>query len=145
MQPDRTEKQKMLAGELYWAADTELVAERRRAARLTREYNATTEEEVEQRSHFLQELFGQVGSKIYIEPPFRCDHGSNIYSRKVLPALSSGVRGEGVAVGRSPHATITSMVAIESVCFFHHFFGGDTLFCPCIVCNGDRVVIRDNF
>jgi maltose O-acetyltransferase len=80
MQPEKTEKQKMLAGELYWAADAELVAGRRRAARLTREYNATTEEEMERRSLLLQELFGQVGPKIYIEPPFRCDYGSNIYA-----------------------------------------------------------------
>ena len=38
-----TEKQKMLAGELYLASDPALVLERRRARRLTRLFNQTTE------------------------------------------------------------------------------------------------------
>jgi hypothetical protein len=46
---DKTEKQKMLAGELYRASDSELVAARQSARRLTRLYNSTTEEEIEQR------------------------------------------------------------------------------------------------
>jgi len=44
---DKTEKQKMLAGELYRSTDSELVAERQRARRLTRLYNSTTEQEQE--------------------------------------------------------------------------------------------------
>ena len=76
---DVTEKQKMLAGELYRAADAELVAQRQRARRITRLYNSTTEEEIETRSQLLRELFGGVGASIEIEPPFYCDYGSNIY------------------------------------------------------------------
>ena len=76
----RTEKQKMLAGELYWAADPALVAERKQARTLTRSYNNTTEDELEQRSQILSELFGSVGINIEIEPPFYCDYGSNIYA-----------------------------------------------------------------
>ncbi|MGZ3458370.1 MAG: maltose acetyltransferase domain-containing protein [Archangium sp.] len=38
----RTEKEKMLAGELYVAADPELVAERARARKLLRAYNQLT-------------------------------------------------------------------------------------------------------
>lgn len=75
---NKTEKEKMLAGELYIASDPELVAERLRARRLTRLYNETTEEESEQREELLRELFGQAGGA-FIEPPFRCDYGSNIY------------------------------------------------------------------
>ena len=74
----QTEKQKMLAGELYSAADPELVAERKRARRLTRLYNQTTEEETAEREELLRELLGSVGGRIEIEPPFRCDYGSNI-------------------------------------------------------------------
>lgn len=73
-----TEKQKMLAGELYLAADPELVAERLRARRLTRLYNGTTEEEASRRLEILRELLGGVGARVDIEPPFRCDYGSNI-------------------------------------------------------------------
>ncbi|NEQ21700.1 MAG: sugar O-acetyltransferase, partial [Microcoleus sp. SIO2G3] len=77
---DKTEKQKMLAGELYRAVDSELVAERQRARRLTRLYNSTTEQELETRSQILYELFGAVGANVEIEPPFYCDYGSNIYA-----------------------------------------------------------------
>lgn len=75
---NKTEKQKMLAGELYLATDSELVAARQNANRLTRLYNSTTEQEIERRNQVLLELFGSAGSSINIEPPFYCDYGSNI-------------------------------------------------------------------
>lgn len=75
-----SEKQKMLAGELYLADDPELAAESKRASRLLRMYNATTEEEPDKRRQILQELFAQVGEKITIVPPLHCDYGSNIYA-----------------------------------------------------------------
>lgn len=83
----KTEKQKMLAGELYCAADPDLIKERKRARQLTRLYNSTAEDELEQRdalrhasrSQILQELFGTVGENAEIEPPFYCDYGSNIH------------------------------------------------------------------
>lgn len=75
---EKTEKQKMLSGELYLAEDPELVGENKRASRLLRMYNATTEEQQEQRRQILQELFGKVGNKVSIVPPFHCDYGSNI-------------------------------------------------------------------
>ena len=70
----RTEKQKMLAGELYLAAEPEWVAERKRARRLTRLYNQTTEEQTAEREELLRELLGSVGKRIGIEPPcyFTC-------------------------------------------------------------------------
>lgn len=73
-----TEKEKMLAGELYIANGTELTAERQNARRLTRLYNATAEEEQDYRSELIKELFGSVGAGVYIEPTFRCDYGYNI-------------------------------------------------------------------
>ncbi len=77
---DKTEKEKMLAGELYRSTGSELVAERQRARRLTRLYNSTTEQEQERRSQILFELFGAAGPTLEIEPPFYCDYGSNIYA-----------------------------------------------------------------
>ena len=68
----------MLAGEPYLASDPELREERRRARRLTRLYNQTTEEERERRTEILRELFGGMGAGIDVEPPFYCDYGSNI-------------------------------------------------------------------
>lgn len=76
---ERTEKQKMLAGELYWPVDPVLVAERKQARHLTRLFNGTTEDELERRSQILWELFGTLGVNVEIEPPFYCDYGSNIH------------------------------------------------------------------
>ena len=76
---EKSEKEKMLAGELFIAADFLLANERKQARRLTRNYNNTTEEETEKRRQILTELFAKVGQNVEIEPPFYCDYGSNIY------------------------------------------------------------------
>jgi maltose O-acetyltransferase len=52
-----TEKEKMLAGELYTASDPELKRGRLNAQRITRLYNNTTEDETENRKKLLLELF----------------------------------------------------------------------------------------
>lgn len=72
------EKTLMLASEPYLASDPGLVLERRNARRLTRLYNATTEEEPGLRRQILVELLGSIGERCEIEPPFRCDYGSLI-------------------------------------------------------------------
>ena len=73
-----TEKDLMLAGELYDSRDAQLQEDCRRSRQLTRLFNATTEEQMEYRVELLKKLFKRTGEKIYIEPPFRCDYGSNI-------------------------------------------------------------------
>jgi maltose O-acetyltransferase len=77
MQPN-AEKALMLASKPYLASDPALVLERRNARRLTRLYNATTEDEPELRRQILLELLGEIGERCEIEPPFRCDYGSLI-------------------------------------------------------------------
>ncbi|HWI65407.1 MAG TPA: maltose acetyltransferase domain-containing protein [Symbiobacteriaceae bacterium] len=49
----QTEHEKMLAGETYDTLDPELIAMRKRARRLTRMYNESTEEEGERRAALL--------------------------------------------------------------------------------------------
>lgn len=78
MVAERTEREKMLAGELYIADDAELTALRMRARRLTRQYNQTREDEGDLRASLLRELFGATGKHFFIEPPFHCDYGSNV-------------------------------------------------------------------
>lgn len=75
----KTEKQKMLDGELYNAADAELVKERENARRLTRLFNQSFESDHEQRQDIIKELFGDTGNQFYLEPTFRCDYGYNIH------------------------------------------------------------------
>jgi len=74
-----SEKEKMLAGELYDPSDPELVADRKRARTLTRQYNGTTADETGRRRDIVDELFGSAGDDCYVEPPLRCDYGYNIH------------------------------------------------------------------
>lgn len=74
-----TEKEKMLAGELYDAADPQLTADRLNARRLTRAFNASAAGEEDLRKGLLVELFGAIGQNSAIEPPFHCDYGCNIF------------------------------------------------------------------
>jgi maltose O-acetyltransferase len=73
-----TEKEKMIAGEMYDASDPQLVAERRRARDLCRELNLSRDAERDLRRRILTDLLGRVGEEAWIEPPFHCDYGSNI-------------------------------------------------------------------
>jgi maltose O-acetyltransferase len=73
-----TERERMLAGELYDPMDAELVDARERARNLCRALNATTEAEHEERRRILQELFAKGGDSVWLQPPLYCDYGSNI-------------------------------------------------------------------
>jgi maltose O-acetyltransferase len=68
----------MLAGELYRAWDAELVAERARARRLAARYNATTQDDEDERRALLRELAPEAHPEAWIEPPFHCDYGWNL-------------------------------------------------------------------
>lgn len=74
----RTERERMLAGDPYDPMAEDLVAERREARRLTRLFNDSTEVDTDQRQRLLETLFGDGGDTAFVEPPFRCDYGSNI-------------------------------------------------------------------
>ena len=74
----RTERDKMLAGELYDALDPDLVGDRDRARDLCQTLNAIRESDREIRRHILLQLFGKGGDTVWMQPPFYCDYGSNI-------------------------------------------------------------------
>ncbi len=74
----QTEKEKMLAGELYDPLDLELVLARERARDLCQDLNATRERDQEARRSILMKLFGTGGESVWMQPPFFCDYGSNI-------------------------------------------------------------------
>jgi maltose O-acetyltransferase len=74
----RSERDKMLGGELYDPMDPELVAGRDQARDLCQELNATREAQREERRRILKELFGAGGESVWMQPPFFCDYGSNI-------------------------------------------------------------------
>jgi maltose O-acetyltransferase len=73
-----SERDKMLAGELYNPLDPELVRARDRARDLCQDLNATREADQQARRRILKELFGKGGDSVWMQPPFFCDYGSNI-------------------------------------------------------------------
>ena len=74
----RSEREKMLAGELYDPLDPELSHAREQARDLCQDLNATRENDQESRRRILNELFGSGGESVWMQPPFYCDYGSNI-------------------------------------------------------------------
>ncbi|MFC4403799.1 sugar O-acetyltransferase [Gracilibacillus xinjiangensis] len=75
----KTEREKMLAGEMYMPADPDLLKGREEARRLVRLYNQTLETEEEKRTEILKELLGSTGETIRMEPNIRFDYGCNTY------------------------------------------------------------------
>ncbi len=75
----KTEREKMLAGELYNPLDPELAQARERARDLCHDLNATRGREQKVRRRILTELFGSGGDSVWMQPPFFCDYGSNIH------------------------------------------------------------------
>jgi maltose O-acetyltransferase len=74
-----SEREKMLAGQLYDPLDPELVRARERARNLCQDLNATREADQDLRRRLLTELFGAGGDSVWMQPPFFCDYGSNIF------------------------------------------------------------------
>ena len=77
MQATKSEKEKMLCGELYNAQDPTLVADRLHSAALIHKYNYTPHNPA---THFIQleQILASVGEGTVIRPPFFVDYGYNI-------------------------------------------------------------------
>jgi maltose O-acetyltransferase len=74
----KSEKEKMLSGELYDPLDQQLVDERTKARLLLKELNYTKEDELEKRDSILKQLLPNAGIGLWLQPPFYCDYGTNI-------------------------------------------------------------------
>jgi maltose O-acetyltransferase len=75
---DKSQRDKMLNGELYLASDPELKELRTRARQLWQKFNMTDATQEEERNRILKELLGKIGANVWIEPPFYCDYGQQI-------------------------------------------------------------------
>ena len=76
----KTEKEKMLNGELYYASDPVLMKERQKARTLTHRLNVTEYGNELAYKQILSTLLPNAATDIYIEPPFFCDYGYNIHT-----------------------------------------------------------------
>lgn len=74
----KTEKEKMLAGELYNALDQQLVEERLQTRLLIKRLNDTAENQSELRTRILKQLIPNAQEGLWIQPPFYCDYGYNM-------------------------------------------------------------------
>ncbi|MDQ7990077.1 MAG: sugar O-acetyltransferase [Candidatus Dactylopiibacterium sp.] len=73
-----SQKDKMLAGELYHADDPELQAAHLRAQALLARFNGTPATALDERGALLRELFAGFGEGSVAKPALRCDYGFNI-------------------------------------------------------------------
>ena len=73
-----TEKEKMLAGELYDPSDSTLAAARMQAKDLCHQYNQLPPSQTAARERLLRALLGKTHGTFVIEQPFWCDYGFNI-------------------------------------------------------------------
>jgi maltose O-acetyltransferase len=74
----RTQRERMLAGDLYIADDPELAADSLRARRLQDQFNRTAADRADERHRILEQLLGEFGTGSEIRPPFYCDYGYHI-------------------------------------------------------------------
>jgi maltose O-acetyltransferase len=74
----RSQRERMLAGDLYTANDAELQEASRRAMRLLEAYNRTSVDEAAERRRLLESLLDAVGDGVDIRPPFFCDYGTQL-------------------------------------------------------------------
>jgi maltose O-acetyltransferase len=78
MDDPRTNRERMLAGDLYTADDPELAAALRRATRLADEYNALAPRDREAAKEILATLLGGVGAETTVRAPIYVDYGEHL-------------------------------------------------------------------
>ena len=80
-----TEREKMLAGQLYDCGDPELLTRWCRAKDLVRDYNATDSADLEAKDRILGELLGGRGKNLWITAPFYVFFLFSLTTRQGLP------------------------------------------------------------
>lgn len=79
-QPDgRTQRERMLDGDLYIADDPELARDNLRAMALIERFNRSPASEPGERKRLLDDLLGAFGKGSEIRPPMYCDYGYQIH------------------------------------------------------------------
>lgn len=74
----RTEREKMIAGEMYNPLDEQLMNEREIGKRFCREYNSTDDTNYELRKNMIKKFLGKTGENLHIESSFRVEYGYNV-------------------------------------------------------------------
>jgi maltose O-acetyltransferase len=107
MNRPRSEKEKMLAGELYAPGAPEIQADQVATKQWLARYNASLASTGAERHALLVQRLGEVGTDAVIRPPFHCDYGFNIklgpqvflnYNCVILDVVEVAI-GEGTQIG----------------------------------------------
>lgn len=75
----KSEKEKMLAGELYVSMGAELTAERTAARKLQKKLNIDFYDQPDEQRHILRDLLPNCADDMVVTAPFYCDYGYNIH------------------------------------------------------------------
>jgi maltose O-acetyltransferase len=103
----RSEKEKMLAGELYLPSDPQIQSELEATKAWLARYNAVLERSADEQRALLRERLAAVGSGCVVRPPFYCDYGFNIrlgadvflnFNCVILDVVSVEI-GDGAQIG----------------------------------------------
>lgn len=77
-----TEREKMLAGELYDCGDIELLTQWHKAKDLIRDYNQTNSADAKAKEQILSSLLGGKGKNLWITAPFYVDLFMKLQNQK---------------------------------------------------------------
>ena len=75
---NKTEREKMLDGELYLPTDKELTRMHLEARKLIHKFNFSQPQDISLRIQIARRLFGRIGNNFTVKPPFYCDYGCHI-------------------------------------------------------------------
>jgi len=156
----RTQRERMLAGDLYIADDPELARDSQRAQTLLQQFNGSVPSDPDARRRILDDLLGSLGDGAEIRPPFHCDYGyqTHIGARTFvnfgLVALDvAPIRiGDDVQIG--PHVQLLTPThplepelrrakweAAEPITIGDNvWLGGGVVVCPGVTIGADTVV-----
>lgn len=155
----KSEKEKMLEGEIYFANDKTLDAERKFAKKLLHKLNVIEYLMNGNARQILRQLLPNAHKKIYIEPPFHCDYGYNICSGEnvyfnvncvVLDSMKVEIGnnvffGPGVQIYTATHpldavarrsVEFAKSVSIGNDCWI----GGNAIICPGVKIGNGSVI-----
>ena len=94
-----TEREKMLAGQLYDCGDAELLTHWHKAKNLMRDYNRLDSDNAAEKDRILNELLGGRGANLWITAPFYVDYGNNVWIGGGAILLPGVHIGDNVVIG----------------------------------------------
>jgi maltose O-acetyltransferase len=156
----RSQRERMLAGDLYVADDPQLAAESRRAAMLMQQFNASDPADPPTRRALLSELLGSFGEGTEIRPPLYCDYGYQIHIGArtfinygaVLLDVAAIIIGDDVQIGPNvqlltpthpldPEARRAKLEAARPITIGHNvWLGGGVIVLPGVSIGENTVV-----